>query len=93
MREVGVRELKSSLSEILRLASSGKPVRVTVHGRPVADIVPAGTVATTDDRLRSLAADGRLVSPVRPRPPRAPRLVRASGTAAELVIGERDAER
>ena len=43
MREIGVRELKQSLSETLRAVGRGEPVRVTLRGRPLADIVPAGS--------------------------------------------------
>jgi prevent-host-death family protein len=57
MREMGVRELKASLSETLRAVMRGEQVRVTVRGRPVADIVPAG--AAGSDRVRELVADGR----------------------------------
>jgi prevent-host-death family protein len=92
MREIGVRELKASLSEMLRLAERGERLRITVHGRAVADIVPAGT-APHDDRLRALIADGRLVAATRPRPKRAPRLARASRSASALVLAEREAER
>jgi prevent-host-death family protein len=92
MREVGVRELKARLSEALREVERGGQLRVTVHGRPVADIVPAGA-ARDDDRLRSLAAAGRLTLPARARPLRAPRLARASRPASALVLADRDAER
>jgi prevent-host-death family protein len=92
MREVGVRELKASLSEMLRLARGGERVRVTVHGRPVADIV-APDADSGDDRLRSLRTEGRLAPPTRPRPRRAPRLARTSRPASALVLDERDAER
>jgi len=92
MREIGVRELKLSLSETLRAVSRGQQVRVTVRGRPVADIVPAGASAE-DDRLRELVADGRLMSPTRPRPDKAPRLANSRHSASSLVLAERDAER
>lgn len=70
MREIGVKELKRSLSETLRAVGQGEQVRVTLRGRPVADIVPAG-VAKGDDRLRELVAQGRVVPPARARPTRA----------------------
>lgn len=92
MREIGVRALKSSLSETLRAVASGQQVRVTVHGRPVADIIPAGT-STEDDRLRELVAHGRLTPAARARPERAPRLVRTGRSASSLVLAEREAER
>jgi prevent-host-death family protein len=92
MREIGVRELKQSLSEVLRSVRSGEHVRVTLRGRPIADILPAGA-ARGDDRLRQLVADGRLVPPARARPERAPRLANATRSASTLVLAERDAER
>jgi prevent-host-death family protein len=92
MREIGVRELKRSLSETLRAVNRGEQVRVTVRGRPVADIVPAGASAD-DDRLRELVADGRLVAPTRARDRKAPRLVTTRRSASSLVLSERDAER
>jgi prevent-host-death family protein len=91
MREIGVRELKRSLSATLRAVGRGEQVRVTVRGRPVADIVPAGA-APGDDRLRELVAEGRIVPPARARPRRAPRLVTAASASA-VVLSERDAER
>jgi prevent-host-death family protein len=92
MREMGVRELKLSLSRTLRAVGRGQPVRVTVRGRPVADIVPAGT-APGADRLHELLAQGRLTAPTRARPKRAPALVRAPRGASSLVLAEREAER
>ncbi len=90
MREIGVRELKRSLSETLREVGSGQQVRVTVRGRAIADIVPAGASAE-DDRLRKLVAEGRLVAPTRARPKRAPRLVKTRDSASSLVLSEREA--
>ncbi len=92
MREIGVRELKTTLSQTLRAVARGQQVRVTLRGRPLADIVPAGT-STKDDRLRGLVAQGRLVAPARARPKRAPRLVKSSRSASALVLAEREAER
>ncbi len=92
MREMGVRELKTTLSQTLRAVARGQQVRVTLRGRPLADIVPAGASAK-DDRLRGLVAQGRLVAPTRARPARAPRLVKSDRSASGLVLAEREAER
>jgi prevent-host-death family protein len=92
MREIGVRELKATLSQTLRAVARGQQVRVTLRGRPLADIVPAGT-STKDVHLRGLVAQGRLVAPARARPTRAPRLVHSKRSASGLVLAERDAER
>jgi len=92
MREIGVRELKTSLSKTLRAVSRGEHVRVTLRGRPVADIVPAGAPAG-DDRLRALVAAGRVVPAARTKPGRPPRPVKARRSASSLVLAEREAER
>jgi prevent-host-death family protein len=92
MREIGVRELKLSLSETLRAVGRGAQVRVTVRGRPIADIVPAGAAAE-DDRVRELVAQGRLVAPTLARPGKPPRLVKGTRSASSLILSERDAER
>ncbi|MGO9497084.1 MAG: type II toxin-antitoxin system Phd/YefM family antitoxin [Solirubrobacteraceae bacterium] len=92
MREIGVRELKRSLSEILRAVERGEQVRVTLRGRAVADIVPA-RAAAEDDRVRALVAEGRLTPPASARPTRAPRLAKTRASPSALVVAERDAER
>jgi prevent-host-death family protein len=92
MVQMGVRELKRSLSRTLRAVSRGQQVRVTVRGRPVADIVPA-TAAGGDTRLRELVLAGRLDLPTRTRPLRAPRLTKSRLPASSFVLAERDAER
>jgi prevent-host-death family protein len=92
MREIGVRELKATLSDVLRQVARGERVRVTVRNRPVADILPVGAPGP-DERLRELVAQGRLVPPTRSHPERAPRLARATASATALVLAERDAER
>jgi prevent-host-death family protein len=91
MREIGVRELKQSLSATLRAVSRGQQVRVTLRGQPVADIVPAGA-SSDDDRLRELVADGRLTASTLSRGP-APRLARSSASASSFVLSEREADR
>jgi len=40
MVTVGVRELRQDASGVLRRVEEGEHVVVTVHGRPVADLVP-----------------------------------------------------
>ena len=92
MREIGVRELKGTLSQTLRAVARGQQVRVTLRGQPLADIVPAGASAK-DDRLRELVAQGRLVAPAHAQPTRAPQPVQSKRSASELVLAERDSER
>lgn len=91
MREIGVRDLKSSLSSVLREVEEGEQVRVTVRGRPVADIVPAAAKASKA-RLRELVASGRVTPASRPRPSRPPRPMQGKRSAVSIVLAERDAE-
>lgn len=39
-REIPQRELRNDISRILKEVAQGKSLRVTVKGRPVADLVP-----------------------------------------------------
>ena len=39
-REIPQRELRNNVAEVLREVESGKHLRITVRGRPVADLVP-----------------------------------------------------
>lgn len=41
--EIGIRELKEHLSEVLRRANAGERITVTHHGRPLCEISPAET--------------------------------------------------
>ena len=39
-RDIPQRELRNNVSEVLRSVQGGEPVRVTVRGRPVAELTP-----------------------------------------------------
>jgi prevent-host-death family protein len=39
-REIPQRELRNDVAEVLREVAAGRTLRVTVRGRPVADLVP-----------------------------------------------------
>ena len=56
MENVGVRDLKASLSRYLRRVKGGETIIVTERGVPIARIVPAAI----PERLKTLMADGRL---------------------------------
>ena len=92
MREIGVRELKQSLSEVLRAVGQGEHVRVTSRGKALADIVPAGEAAV-DERLRQLVLRGRVVLPTQGRPTKAPRMAKPDRSATAVVLADREAER
>jgi len=94
MVEVGARELKNALSAYLRRVSNGEHVRVTLRGKPVADLVPTGRSAA-EDRRRRLVADGTLTPASAPKPDRPPPLAQPlpEPTPSELILAEREQDR
>lgn len=92
MLEIGVRELKAKLSSVLHRVEAGEQVRVTVRGKHVADLLPAGA-RRSDERMRALVADGRVTPARRPLPRRAPRPRDTGKSASAIVLAERDEER
>jgi len=56
--DVSVRELRNHTGRVIAAVESGRPVVLTVHGRPVADIVPRQRRSErrpTDELLADLA--------------------------------------
>jgi prevent-host-death family protein len=47
MRTIPQRELRNNIARVLREVEAGERLRVTVDGRPVADLVPIGGVRRT----------------------------------------------
>jgi prevent-host-death family protein len=88
-RRVGIRELKSTLSECVREVKAGRTIVVTEHGQPVARIIPeavslqervealrrAGAIAWSGRRLRAAKPVGR---------------ARGNKTVADLVVENRE---
>ena len=95
MVEVGVKELKNELSAYLRRVANGEQVRVTMRGKPVADLVPPAPAAGVPDRIDALTAAGRITPPRRPKPPKPPPLGPAGPgpTLSEIVLADREADR
>jgi prevent-host-death family protein len=54
--EVSVRELRNHTAAVLRRVEAGERLRVTVHGRPVAELVPLPSRAEWVPRERALDA-------------------------------------
>lgn len=95
MDEIGVRQLKSRLSETLKRVEAGESVRVTSRGRAVAEIVPSRTLSDDeiDPELLQMEAEGRITLSRVPRSERAdPEPVKPKGkkTASEIVIEGRE---
>lgn len=87
-----MRELKSRLSEVLRAVENGEEVRVTVHGRPVAEIRPTAE-SEEGRRMRQLIAEGRVTPPSRPSPRNFPPPVPGKGSGTAIILAEREQER
>ena len=58
-RRIGIRELKSKLSECVREVRGGGTIVVTEHGRPVARMI--ADASSLDERLAVLASAGRIL--------------------------------
>lgn len=61
--DVSVRELRNHTARVIAAIESGEPVVLTVHGRPVADILPRRQRSErrpTDQLLTDLTAIGEL---------------------------------
>lgn len=59
--EIGIRELKDRLSEILHRANSGEAVIITHHGQPLCQITPIETTGhQVPDFLQKAAEEGWL---------------------------------
>ncbi len=87
-RSVGIRELKSKLSECVRDVKRGGTVIVTEHGRPVARLVPES--ASLDERLKVLTQSGTLLwSGRRLSRPTAGVRPRGKRTVADIVVENR----
>ena len=88
-RQVGIRELKATLSECVREVRAGRSIVITEHGKPVARLVPeASSIRERVEALRDAgvaAWSGRALREVEP-------VARAKGrrTVSDLVSANRD---
>ena len=88
-RKVGIRELKSKLSECVRAVKMGATIVVTEHGRSVARIVPEAR--WLDERLDTLRNAGTILWSGRRLGARKPDVrVRGKRTVADIVVENRE---
>src|SRR5260221_11970706 len=84
-KRIGIRELKSTLSECVREVRAGRTIVVTDHGQPVARIIPeAVSLRERVDALRkagAIAWRGRRLRPAKPAGK-----VRGTKTAADMAV-------
>jgi prevent-host-death family protein len=91
MREkrIGIRELKSTLSECIREVKAGRTLVVTEHGAPVARMIPEA--ASVRQRLEILRRSGNVAwSGRRLRRIKPVARVRSSRSVADLVSENRE---
>jgi prevent-host-death family protein len=72
--DVSVRELRNHTARVIAAVESGEPVVLTVHGRPVADILPRRVRAErrpSEQLLRELAEISELAERLAARSPAA----------------------
>ena len=88
-RKVGIRELKTTLSECVRQVKSGRTLVVTEHGRPVARIIPEAV--SLGERVEALRRAGAIAwSGRRLRPARPAGRVRGNKSVSDLLIEDRE---
>ena len=91
-RRIGIRELKSKLSECVREVKAGGTIVVTERGRAVARIIPDTTPDTESlrERLAVLVRTGAILWSGRPLPPAKPvARLRGKRSLSDLVIEDR----
>jgi prevent-host-death family protein len=86
---VGLRELKTHLSQYMRQVKSGDTILITEHGRPVGRIVPAPK--SLDDQIQAML-DGGLIEWNGQHPPPVTHKPRVHGkkTVSEMLIEDRE---
>ena len=83
--DVGIRDLRASLSRYVARVKDGEEITVTEHGKPVARLVPLGGERKSD-RLRR---EGIVRPARRPKGPR-PQPINVPGLSlSEIVIEQR----
>jgi prevent-host-death family protein len=89
-RRIGIRELKSKLSECVREVRGGGTIVVTEHGRPVVRMI--ADASSLDERLEVLAHAGRILWSGRRLKPTTPvaRVRSRRKTVADLISENRE---
>jgi len=88
-KRVGIRQLKSTLSECVREVKAGRIIVVTDHGQPVARIIPEAI--SRRERVEALRNAGAIAwSGRRLRPAKPAGKVRGTKTVADLIVENRE---
>jgi prevent-host-death family protein len=84
LMDVGIRELRGSLSRHLVEVRAGRTITVTDHGHPIARIVPIGEFSKFDQ----LVAEGRIIPAEKPRGA-LPTPVKADAPVSDFIAEQR----
>jgi prevent-host-death family protein len=88
-KRIGIRELKSTLSECVREVKAGRTIVVTDHGQPVARIIPEAM--SLHERVAALRKTGAIAWSGRRLRRRKPAgKVRGDKTVADLITENRE---
>jgi prevent-host-death family protein len=88
-RRIGIRELKSTLSECVREVKAGRTIVVTDHGQAVARIIPEAV--SPRERVEALRRAGAVAwSGRRLRPAKPVGRIRGTKTVADLIVDNRE---
>lgn len=89
--DTGIRELKDNLSRYIRRIEAGERIRVTAHGRVVAELVAPGAGTRTAGGFDQLVASGVIRPPLEGGAPfeHWPDITLPPGTAAALIDTDR----
>ncbi|MGE5362247.1 MAG: type II toxin-antitoxin system Phd/YefM family antitoxin [Bacteroidales bacterium] len=94
MTRAGIRELKNNLSRFVERARTGERIAVTMHGRAVAELGPAGGGAdrASSSRFDRLVAAGAIRPPAESGDPLEdwPDIRLPTGSVAALIEADRD---
>jgi len=86
---VGIRDLKTHLSEYIQRVKSGQSIVITDHGKPVGRILPVGM--SLDDRLEMLRKAGLVEwSGKKLRRIKPPAVNRGDKLVSDIVVEMRD---
>jgi prevent-host-death family protein len=91
MERIGIRELRNQASKVVRRASSGERIVITVDGIPTAQIGPLND-GTPGRTLDDLLAAGLVLPPRAKADPNPPKPIGAPGgrTTTEILREHRD---
>lgn len=93
MRRVGTRQLKNRLSSYVRRVQSGERILITVHGKPVVEMVPFHEERRNEAwelRLQQMEAAGHIRLAKHPFKFRKFKPVKAKGKpASQMIIEDR----